>query len=71
MSEKTTRLDFYDYGWNDRMFGKPFLSSKEGASRNWRDGWKDCDEAIKAGESVRVFLHVESEARAALSAAKE
>lgn len=38
---------FYDYGWNARMEGKPYIPHN---SRDWRDGWKDCDEALASGE---------------------
>ena len=36
---------FYDQGWNDRVANKPQQSSSNGASRDYRDGWRDCDEA--------------------------
>ena len=38
MSEKK----FYDHGWNARVRVERYDSK---ASRDWRDGWKDCDEA--------------------------
>jgi hypothetical protein len=36
---------FYDQGWNARVKGEPYDPK---ASRDWRDGWKDCDEAPAA-----------------------
>lgn len=33
---------FYDDGWNARVRGQEY---DEAATRDWRDGWKDCDEA--------------------------
>ena len=33
---------FYDEGWNARVNEEPFDPS---AAKDWRDGWKDCDEA--------------------------
>lgn len=47
------KYQFYDSGWNDRVRGEPFRSSMEGASRDWRDGWRDCD---KAAEVDRVLM---------------
>lgn len=38
MSEKI----YYDNGWNARVRGEPFDPD---AYRDWRDGWKDCNEA--------------------------
>lgn len=46
MSEKR----FYDHGWNARVRGEPYDHT---ASRDWRDGWKDCDEAP---EAARVLI---------------
>ncbi len=33
---------YYDHGWNAYVDGEPFDST---ASRDWRDGWKDAQEA--------------------------
>jgi hypothetical protein len=43
---------FYDQGWNARIRGDEYVSS---ATRDWRDGWKDCDEAIASGEEVKTL----------------
>ena len=42
---------YYDHGWNARVRGEPYDSS---ASRDWRDGWRDCD---GAAEADRVLLN--------------
>ena len=39
---------FYDHGWNARVDGRPFVAD---AAQSWRDGWKDCDEDIAAGNA--------------------
>lgn len=36
---------FYDQGWNARCRGEPYEPT---ASRDWKDGWKDADEAPEA-----------------------
>lgn len=40
---------FYDEGWNARVRGEAY---DDGASRDWRDGWKDCDEAEEGDRQV-------------------
>lgn len=42
-------MTYYDEGWNARLAGKPYSYL---ATLNWRDGWKDCNEAIANNESV-------------------
>lgn len=37
---------FYDKGWNARVADKPFTTI--GTTRDWRDGWHDCDDAPEA-----------------------
>ena len=36
------KFKFYDEGWNARCRGEEYNPA---ASRAWKDGWKDCDEA--------------------------
>jgi len=36
---------FYDQGWNAFVRGEPYDPS---ATRDWRDGWKDCHDADAA-----------------------
>jgi len=45
MQTTDDKFEFYDYGWNARVRGEPYRPS---ASRDWRDGWKDCNEADPA-----------------------
>lgn len=33
---------YYDEGWNARCKEEPYNPQ---APKDWRDGWKDCDEA--------------------------
>lgn len=33
---------YYDEGWNARVRGEAYNTLK---SLDWKDGWKDCDEA--------------------------
>lgn len=40
--QEMSGFQFYDEGWNARVRGEPF---NKNATRDWRDGWKDCDEA--------------------------
>lgn len=40
---------YYDHGWNMRIDGQVYVT---GASKDWRDGWKDADTAIKAGIEI-------------------
>lgn len=42
---------YYDHGWNARMRGEPFIGAHR-ATRDWRDGWRDADEAIASGEKI-------------------
>ena len=43
MSESSAQCKlFYDDGWNARVRGEPFDAR---STRDWQDGWKDCDEA--------------------------
>lgn len=40
---------YYDEGWNARVRGEPF---DQYATRDWRDGWTDCDEAPEEDREV-------------------
>ena len=44
LNVKEPTMKYYDEGWNARCGGEPY---KPTASRDWRDGWKDADEAPK------------------------
>ena len=33
---------FYDTGWNACVNNEPYNSNE---TKDWRDGWKDCNEA--------------------------
>lgn len=37
-----TENKFYDQGWNARVRNEKY---EPAAARDWRDGWKDCNEA--------------------------
>lgn len=39
---KGLTMKYYDEGWNARCRGEPYQPT---ASLDWRDGWKDADEA--------------------------
>lgn len=41
---------FYDEGWNARIAGEPFTSI--GTTRDWRDGWRDCDGVPEAEQKL-------------------
>lgn len=43
---------YYDEGWNDRREDKP---KPDNCSVDYLDGWNDCDEAIKSGESPEAI----------------
>ena len=42
---------YYDHGWNSRVRGELFIGAHR-ATRDWRDGWRDADEAISSGEKI-------------------
>lgn len=44
----TDKFKFYDQGWNARVKGEPFEVT---ASKDWRDGWLDCDSAEESQRS--------------------
>lgn len=45
----TTEKKFYDQGWNARVRGEPY---DRHATLDWRDGWKDCDEAPESSRKI-------------------
>lgn len=36
-----SEYQYYDQGWNARCRGEAY---REDATRDWRDGWSDCNE---------------------------
>ena len=43
-------FEFYDQGWNAYMRGEPYNPN---ATLDWRDGWRDCRDAVDLGEVER------------------
>ena len=40
---------FYDEGWNARVRNQPY---RPDATRDWRDGWNDCNEAPESDRQL-------------------
>lgn len=49
-------FEFYDEGWAARCQDQPFNSR---ATRDWKDGWKDCDE-VGSEERIKGLKALEN-----------